>query len=92
MRKTFREFIELKEAMTKQPGMMVPNIGNPDAGVDDEIAKNPQLLMSPKANPQQVKPVIDQAVQKKKMMPNVSMDAALKAAQMAAKRLGQQGR
>jgi 2,3-bisphosphoglycerate-independent phosphoglycerate mutase len=37
-------------------------------------------------------PVIDQAIQKKKMMPNVSMDAALKAAQMAAKRLGQQGR
>ncbi len=93
MYKKFRDYCQLREGQTirpQQPGMMNQGPQNQaDQQVDQEIANNPSLLMPKNGNPQAVKPIVDKAIQNKKMNNRVSMDAALKAAQMSQQRLQQ---
>lgn len=79
--KTFREFVVQKEGMTLQ------GIVNPDKKVDDEITNNPNLLLPQGVNPQKIKPLITQAIQKKKINPNASLDAIFKATKISNDRL-----
>lgn len=87
---TFREFVEMKEGATiaKTTGAVQPQ--DNDQQTDSEIENNPNLLMPQGANPQKVQPIINKAIQTKKMMPQVSLDAAVKAAGIAQKRLASQ--
>jgi hypothetical protein len=67
--KTFRQYVEMMDTM--------------DQDVDNEIAKNPKLLMGTNADPKQQQ-IAATASANKKTNPQVSMDAAYKAAQMVA--------
>lgn len=88
--KTFREWVQVKEGAT----VATQSTGqNPeDKETDDEITNNPSLLMPQQAgtNPQKTQNIIQQAIQKKKQNPGVSVDAALKATKIAKDRLGGQ--
>ena len=72
---TFRQYVDFVESATiNTPGM--PG-SNPDEESDKELIKKPQLMYPPNVNPMIVKPVIDAALQKKRMDPKAPLKAAI---------------
>lgn len=86
---TFHEFVAQKEGTNVQYGQNQNGV-NPDQLVDDEITKTPKLLQTQAQagkNMVRQQKVINQAIQNRRQNRGVSLDAALKAASMADKRL-----
>jgi hypothetical protein len=79
---TFREYVEYLEGSTINPLTSAPGMTNPNKAIDDEIAKNPNVVTSKLKTPQAQKTFMT-AIMSRRSNPNVSISAQISGQQMA---------